>query len=120
MKTFYTFVMKGMFLCKHVRQDVLHVIVFLVTWVKEPIENNWTKLLRFMHYILAIDDNITKWEKKRTNREGNKPNKEKPFDCLTTTRSERVPRTKLQVCDNTARLCPNTSNQATSVLNQLS
>jgi hypothetical protein len=35
-KIFHTFVMKGMFLCKRARQDVLPGIVFLATRVKDP------------------------------------------------------------------------------------
>jgi hypothetical protein len=59
-KTFHTFVMKGMFLCKRARQDLLPGIVYLATRVKEPNKNDWEKLLRLMNYLQATKSDVTK------------------------------------------------------------
>lgn len=58
MKFFHIFVMKGMFLCKQNRQDVLPSIVYLATRVKEPNKSNWKKLVQLMHYLQAIRNNV--------------------------------------------------------------
>jgi hypothetical protein len=52
-KVFHTFVMKGMFLCKRARQDLLPGIVFLATRVRDPNQSDWKKLLRLMNYLKA-------------------------------------------------------------------
>ena len=58
-KLFHTFVMKGMFLCKRARQDLLLGIVFLSTRVWEPMENNWKKLTRLVDYLKVTKNKIT-------------------------------------------------------------
>ena len=59
-KIFHTFVMKGMFLCKRARQDVLPGIVYLATRINEPNENDWKKLMRMMNYLQATKKDIAK------------------------------------------------------------
>jgi hypothetical protein len=60
MKIFHTVVMKGMFLCKRARQDVLPGIVYLATRVKEPNASDWKKLVRLMNYLQATRNDIAK------------------------------------------------------------
>ena len=56
-KTFHTFVMKGMFLCKRGRPDIQPAIEFLSTRCQDPNENDWNKLIRLMSYLKdTIDD----------------------------------------------------------------
>ena len=43
--------MKGMFVCKHARQDIQPGICFLATQVWEPTEQDWAKLVRLMAYL---------------------------------------------------------------------
>ena len=50
-KVFHTFVMKGMFLSKRVRQDIHPAIVFLSTRVREPTVQDWQKLVRLMSFL---------------------------------------------------------------------
>ena len=57
-KIFHTFVMKGMFLCKRARQDLLPGIIFLSTRVKEPNEGDWKKLSRIINFLQATKDEI--------------------------------------------------------------
>ena len=59
-KHFHTFVMKGMFLCKRGRQDVQPAIAFLSTRVTEPNEGDWYKLVKFMNFLKATQDDIQK------------------------------------------------------------
>ena len=56
---FHTFVMKGMFLCKRARQDLLPGIVFLSTRVREPTDNDWKKLTRIVDYMKVTKDKIS-------------------------------------------------------------
>ena len=58
--TFHTFVMKGMFLCKRARQDLLPGIVFLATRVKNPTESDWKKLVRLMNFLKATKDDVAR------------------------------------------------------------
>ena len=51
--------MKGMFLCKRARQDLLLGIVFLSTRVKEPMENDWKKLTRLVDYLMVTKDKVS-------------------------------------------------------------
>jgi hypothetical protein len=60
MKIFHTFVIKGMFLCKQVKQDVLPGIVYIATRIKAPNESDWKKLVRLMNYLQATRNNIAK------------------------------------------------------------
>jgi hypothetical protein len=46
--TFHTFVAKGLFLCKRARPDTQTAIAGLCTRVKEPTQDDWRKLLRYM------------------------------------------------------------------------
>ena len=48
---FHTFTIKGMFVCKHARQDIQLGICFLATQVWEPTEQDWAKLVRLMAYL---------------------------------------------------------------------
>jgi hypothetical protein len=50
-KTFHTFVMKGMFVGKRGRQDIQPGIAYLTTRVKEPNENDWSKLVKIMNFL---------------------------------------------------------------------
>jgi hypothetical protein len=59
-KILHTFVMKGMFLCKRARQDVLPGIVFLATRVKDPNHQDWIKLIKILNYLKATKDDIVK------------------------------------------------------------
>jgi Reverse transcriptase (RNA-dependent DNA polymerase) len=59
-KIFHTFVMKGMFLCKRARQDLLPGIVFLATRVKEPNQKDWMKLLRIMNFLKATKGDVAR------------------------------------------------------------
>ena len=51
--------MKGMFLCKRDRQDLLPGIVFLSTRVQEPTENNSKKLTRLIDYLKVTKDKVS-------------------------------------------------------------
>jgi hypothetical protein len=57
-KLFHTFVMKGMFLCKHGRQDIQPAIVFMATRVTQPNEGDWKKLIKMMNFLKATKDDI--------------------------------------------------------------
>jgi hypothetical protein len=57
-KVFYTFVMKGMFLCKDGHQDIQPAIVFMTTRVRQPNEGDWKKLVKMMNYLKATKDDI--------------------------------------------------------------
>ena len=59
-RIFHTFVMKGMFLCKRARQDLLPGIVFLTTRVKEPTQQDWKKLVKLLNYLKATKNEIVK------------------------------------------------------------
>jgi hypothetical protein len=59
-KIFHTFVMKGMFLCKRARQDLLPGIVFFATRVKDPNQQDYIKLVKLMNYLKATEDDIPK------------------------------------------------------------
>ena len=70
-EAFHTFVAKGLFLCKRARPDTQTAISALCTRVKEPTQDDWCKLLRYMRYlnatrgdelILSADDlRVMKW-----------------------------------------------------------
>ena len=57
-KIFYTFVMKGMFLCKRGRRDIQTGIAFLSTRVTEPNEGDWMKLKKLMNFLKATQDEV--------------------------------------------------------------
>jgi hypothetical protein len=57
-KIFHTFVMKGMFLCKRGRQDILPGIVFLSTRVTSPNHGDWAKLVKLMNFLKATDNDV--------------------------------------------------------------
>jgi hypothetical protein len=57
-KIFHTFVIEGMFLCKHARQDMLPGTVFLETKVKDPNQQDYMKLSKLMNYLKAMEDEI--------------------------------------------------------------
>jgi len=61
-KVFHTFVMKGMFLAKRGRQDILPGIAFLATRTKEPTEEDWNKLLKILNYLQKTQDEVTQLE----------------------------------------------------------
>jgi hypothetical protein len=52
--------MKGKFLCKQAKQNVLLGIVYLATRVKEPNKSSWKKLVRLMHYFQTTKNDIAK------------------------------------------------------------
>ena len=57
---FHTFVMKGMFLSKRARPDVLPGIIFLTTRVKEPNQGDWIKLIKILTYLKTTKDETIK------------------------------------------------------------
>ena len=57
-RTFHTFVMKGMFLCKRARQDIQPGIAYLVTPTTEPNENDWAKLIKLMIFLKATQNEV--------------------------------------------------------------
>lgn len=57
-KTFYTFVMKGMFVCKRARPDIQPAIAFLSTRVRAPTEQDWTKLMRLMAFLQHTQNDV--------------------------------------------------------------
>ena len=57
---FHTFVMKGMFVSKRGRQDISPDIAFLTTRVQDPNESDWKKLVKFMNFLKATQDDVTK------------------------------------------------------------
>lgn len=50
--------MKGMFVAKRGRQDILPGIVFLATRVHEPNQGDWTKLTKIMNFLEKTKDDI--------------------------------------------------------------
>ena len=56
--TFYTFVMKAMFLCKQARQDIHPAVAFLATRVKQPSVQDWEKLIRMMSFLQTTQDDV--------------------------------------------------------------
>jgi hypothetical protein len=69
---FHTFFMKSMFLCKHVKQDVLLSIVFLATRVKGFNQQDYIKLVKLMNYLKAMDDEIPKTNANDCSTQGHK------------------------------------------------
>jgi hypothetical protein len=59
-KIFHTFVMKGMFLCKRARQDVLPGIVFLATRVLDSRVQDWQKLVKILNYLKVTKNDIAR------------------------------------------------------------
>jgi hypothetical protein len=57
---FYTFVMKAMFVCKRARQDIQPRVAFLSTRVREPTEQDWSKLVRIMDFLKRTQDDVAK------------------------------------------------------------
>jgi hypothetical protein len=57
-KTFYTFVMKGMFVCKRARPDIQPVIAFLSTRVRAPTDQDWNKLMKLMAFLKATQEDV--------------------------------------------------------------
>ena len=57
-KTFYTFVMKGMFVCKRARPDIQPAIAFLSTRVRSPTVQDWKKLLRLLAFLKETKDDV--------------------------------------------------------------
>ena len=48
---FHTWVAKGLFVAKRARPDIHPAITVLCTWVKEPNEMDWQKLIRLLKYL---------------------------------------------------------------------
>lgn len=67
----HTMVTKALFLCKRGQPDIMTVVAFLSTRVKEPDHNDWKKIVRMVQYLkctrelvltLSADNaNICKW-----------------------------------------------------------
>jgi hypothetical protein len=57
-KIFHTFMMKGMFLCRQARQDLLPGLVFLASRVKDPNKADWKKLQRMLDYLHGTQDDV--------------------------------------------------------------
>jgi hypothetical protein len=68
---FHTIVAKGLFVCKRARPDIHPTTALLCTRVREPIQDDWDKLVRLMRYLngtredvltLTADDlHVIKW-----------------------------------------------------------
>jgi hypothetical protein len=59
-RLFHTFVAKILFLSKRTRCDIQPAVAFLTTRVKNPCEEDWTKLLKVVHYLkLTMNDVLT-------------------------------------------------------------
>jgi len=57
---FHSFVLKGLFLCKRGRPDVLQPTAYLCTRTKEPTRFDWDKLVRLMKFLKQKpDDRLT-------------------------------------------------------------
>jgi hypothetical protein len=65
-ETFYSCVMKAMFLCKRARSDVQPAISFLVSCVQEPNEGDWTKLIRVLVFLKRTRDDMLALEVNNT------------------------------------------------------
>ena len=50
-KIFHTWVAKALFACKRARPDIHLAVTYLCTRVKNPTEDDWTKLLRLLEYV---------------------------------------------------------------------
>ena len=59
---FHSFVMKGMFLCKRARSDVLPAFAFLATRVQDANENDWNKLVRVLNFLKCTIDDVLELE----------------------------------------------------------
>ena len=57
-KIFYTFVMKGMFVCKRARPDIQPAIAFLSTRVRSPTIQDWSKLSRLMAFLKETKNDV--------------------------------------------------------------
>ena len=68
---FHNIVAKGLFVAKRARPDIMVTIAFLCTRVREPTDDDWTKLIRLLRYLngtseffltLSADNtNIIRW-----------------------------------------------------------
>jgi hypothetical protein len=58
-KVFHTFVMRGMFLCKRGRQDLQPGVAFMSTRVTKPNKGDWKKLVKWMNFLKATQDDVT-------------------------------------------------------------
>ena len=67
-EVFHTFVAKALFLTKRGRPDIMPMVSFLCTRVKEPTKQDWDKLVQMMTYVkntekrvltLEVDDTTT-------------------------------------------------------------
>ena len=54
--TFHNFVAKALFLTKRAHPDIATAVAFLTTRVKAPLEDDWKKLRRMMHYLRGTAD----------------------------------------------------------------
>ena len=61
-KEFHTFVMKGMFIAKRARQDILPAITFLSTRTKQPNEGDWRKLVKLLSYLNKTQELVVRLE----------------------------------------------------------
>ena len=57
-ETFHTFVAKGLFACKRVRPDIHTSIAVLCTRVKQPNQDDWSKLMHLMRYLNGSRDDV--------------------------------------------------------------
>ena len=48
-RDFHHTVAKLLFLCRRARPDIMTAVAFLTTWVKEPDEDDWIKLVRVLN-----------------------------------------------------------------------
>ena len=65
-QAFHTIMAKLLFLCKWVRPDILIVVAFLATRVREPDEDDDKKLLRILKYISGTRDIVLTMESNGT------------------------------------------------------
>ena len=64
---FHTAVAKALFVCKRARDDIVAVASGLCTRVREPDEDDWSKLLRLLKCSQATQDRVKTLEKDNTN-----------------------------------------------------
>ena len=53
---FHTFVVKNLFASKCTQPDISVAVAFLCTWVKNPEEDDWKKLIQLIHYLRGTEE----------------------------------------------------------------
>jgi hypothetical protein len=66
-ETFHTFTMKGLFVAKRGRQDISPSIAFLSTRVREPTQQDWSKLVKTMRFLAGTAEDVPRFEVEKMN-----------------------------------------------------